>query len=89
MFGNPVPGYPSLIVVILFLSGIQLFFTGVIGEYLGRVFNETKGRPLYFINGYQPAEFQVIERLLDESGRADEEHIVGRDRLTMLEQKVE
>lgn len=75
IFGNPVPGYPSLMVVILFLSGIQLFFTGVIGEYLGRVFNETKRRPLYFINGYQPAEF--------------EEHIAGGDRLTMLEQKVE
>jgi glycosyltransferase involved in cell wall biosynthesis len=55
--GNPVPGYPSLIVLILFLSGVQLFFTGVIGEYLGRVFNETKRRPLYLLNDYQPPEF--------------------------------
>jgi glycosyltransferase involved in cell wall biosynthesis len=49
VFGNPVPGYPSLMVVVLFLGGIQLIFLGIVGEYLGRVFNETKRRPLYFV----------------------------------------
>jgi len=54
-FGNPVAGYPSLLVVVLFLGGIQLMALGVIGEYLGRMFDETKGRPLYLIKDYLPA----------------------------------
>lgn len=52
MFGDPVRGYPSLMVVVLFLGGIQLLTLGIIGEYLGRMFDETKHRPLYLINAY-------------------------------------
>jgi len=55
VFGSPVPGYPSLIVIILFLGGIQLMSIGILGEYIGRIFNETKRRPLYFVNEYVPA----------------------------------
>ncbi len=55
VFGNPVPGYPSLLVVVLFLGGAQLVTLGVMGEYLGRVFNETKRRPLYLVECYQPS----------------------------------
>jgi glycosyltransferase involved in cell wall biosynthesis len=53
-YGNEVPGYPSLMVVILFLGGIQLITIGVLGEYLGRMFNETKRRPLYLVKSYAP-----------------------------------
>ena len=48
--GSSVPGYPSLIVMISFLSGIQLLTIGILGEYIGRIFNETKRRPLYYID---------------------------------------
>ncbi len=59
LFGDSARGYPSLIVVVLFLGSIQLFSLGIIGEYLGRTFNETKNRPLYFIKNYFPNNFDV------------------------------
>ena len=55
IYGEPVKGYPSLMVVILFLGGIQLVAIGVIGEYLGRMFDESKNRPLYLLKGYEPS----------------------------------
>lgn len=48
-FGNAVPGYPSLMTCLLFLGGIQLLSLGIIGEYIARIFNEVKNRPLYVI----------------------------------------
>ncbi len=56
IWGNPIPGYPSLMVVVLFLGGIQLISIGILGEYLGRLFDETKQRPLYLIKNYRSAE---------------------------------
>jgi len=65
LFGDPVQGFPTMIVTMSFLGGVQLIVLGVIGEYLGRVFNETKNRPLYFVNELIAAKESAL-------GEADE-----------------
>lgn len=50
IFGRDFPGYASIAVLITFLSGVQLLTIGILGEYIGRIFGETKNRPIYFID---------------------------------------
>lgn len=56
IYGTDVPGYASLIVSISFLSGIQLMSLGILGEYVGRIFAEVKGRPLYIVAEHLSAD---------------------------------
>lgn len=60
-FGEPVRGYPSLMVVVLFLGGVQLVGIGLLGEYLGRMFVETKHRPLYLLDEFVPSAAGAAE----------------------------
>jgi len=53
LYGDPVVGYPSLMSVLLFLGGAILLSLGIIGEYLGIIYKETKRRPAYFVNEYK------------------------------------
>ena len=49
IYGIDVPGFPSLIISVMFFAGVQLISLGVLGEYLGRMYEEVKGRPLFLV----------------------------------------
>ncbi len=58
LFGDPVAGYPSLMTAVMFIGGVQLLFIGILGEYIGRIYEESKARPLYLIETYHRASLE-------------------------------
>lgn len=63
LIGEAVSGFPTLIVTILLLGGLQLMATGILGEYLGRLFVESKHRPLYLLDEYRPPAVEAPDKL--------------------------
>jgi len=50
VYGIDVPGYASILVAVLFFGGVQLVFIGIVGEYVGRIYDKVKRRPIYVID---------------------------------------
>lgn len=65
MYGNPVPGYASVISIMLFIGGIELIGIGVVGEYIGRIYDESKERPVYLVRRRYQARSKVTTLPLD------------------------
>jgi polyisoprenyl-phosphate glycosyltransferase len=71
VYGQSVPGYPSVIIGVMMMGGVQLFMIGIMGEYIGKMFSELKARPIYFVaeQSLKSAEDEAVAG----SGRADDQ----------------
>ena len=70
IFGADVPGFPTLIISVMFFAGVQLISLGVIGEYLGRMYEEVKGRPLFLVAETLGIDEETAPRAVDRPTRA-------------------
>jgi polyisoprenyl-phosphate glycosyltransferase len=59
--GKQVPGYPSLVVGLMTIGGVQLIMIGIVGEYIGKILSELKARPIYFVAEHSEKHFEADE----------------------------
>src|SRR5215510_14972781 len=71
-FGQSVPGYPSLVVGLMVLGGVQLIMIGIMGEYIGKILSELKARPVYFVAEHEIKSAEGSDRTADEPRSAAE-----------------
>jgi glycosyltransferase involved in cell wall biosynthesis len=71
-FGQSVPGYPSVVVGLMVLGGVQLIMIGIMGEYIGKILSELKGRPVYFVSEHSLKTADASEQAIDERRPAAE-----------------
>ena len=64
--GKQVPGYPSLVVGLMTIGGVQLIMIGIVGEYIGKILSELKARPIYFVAEHSEKRFEA-----DKAGDAE------------------
>ena len=81
LYGDPVQGFPTLVCIMLFLGGMQLISIGIVGEYLGRVFHETKNRPTYLIRQYEQCSIQKSFIPNDKNMRTSDENSENRENI--------
>jgi hypothetical protein len=65
-FGKSVPGYPSVVVGLMVLGGVQLIMIGIMGEYIGKILSELKARPVYFVAEHELKSAEGKDRTADE-----------------------
>jgi glycosyltransferase involved in cell wall biosynthesis len=70
IYGQSVPGYPSVIIGLMVLGGVQLFMIGIMGEYIGKMFSELKARPIYFV---AEQSLKTAEDSAQDAGRASDQ----------------
>ena len=71
-YGVAVPGYPSVVVGLMVLGGVQLVMIGIMGEYIGKILSELKARPVYFVSEHSLKTAEESEQALDERRPAAE-----------------
>jgi hypothetical protein len=70
VYGQSVPGYPSVIVGLMVLGGVQLIMIGIMGEYIGKILSELKARPVYFVAEHSLKTADDVERVKDAPARS-------------------
>jgi len=62
VYGVAVPGYPSVVFVLMVLGGVQLVMIGVLGEYIGKILSELKARPIYFVAEHSVKQAETVRQ---------------------------